>query len=168
MAKIVPGCLDHAMATFNQMLSEGIEPDTTTRNTLIDCHCKAGWHDRAEQLFEEMKEKGVFTAFENTLRVIGGDGLKPNLLALNSLINAFRDDRRDAEAFTVLQYLKANCVKPDVVTYTMLMKALIRVDKFHKVPSVFEEMILSGCTPDRKARAMLLSALRYMKQAVKS
>ncbi|PPD92684.1 hypothetical protein GOBAR_DD10370 [Gossypium barbadense] len=31
------------------------------------------------------------------------------------------------------------------------------------VPVVYEEMILSGCTPDRKARAMLRSALRYMK-----
>ncbi|KAK8307334.1 hypothetical protein V6Z11_D03G187200 [Gossypium hirsutum] len=59
-------------------------------------------------------------------------------------------------------------VKPNVVTYTTLMKALIRVDKFHKVPAVYEEMILSGCTPDRKARATLRSALRYMKQAVKS
>ncbi|KAG4149460.1 hypothetical protein ERO13_D05G336850v2 [Gossypium hirsutum] len=70
----------------------------------------------------------------------------------------------------------SNGVKPDVVTYTTLMKALIRVDKFHKircvvwikVPVVYEEMILSGCTPDKKARAMLRSALRYMKQAVKS
>ncbi|KAG4142930.1 hypothetical protein ERO13_D06G157800v2 [Gossypium hirsutum] len=37
-----------------------------------------------------------------------------------------------------------------------------------KVPAVYEEMILSGCTLDRKARAMLQSALRYMKHVVKS
>ncbi|BBG94743.1 hypothetical protein Prudu_003101 [Prunus dulcis] len=48
-------------------------------------------------------------------------------------------------------------LKPDVVTYTTLMKTLIRVDKFYKVPAVYEEMILSRCTPDRKARAMLRS-----------
>lgn len=36
------------------------------------------------------------------------DGLRPNLLALNSLINAFGEDRRDAEAFAVLQYMKEN------------------------------------------------------------
>lgn len=36
-----------------------------------------------------------------------------------------------------------------------------------QVPSVFEEMILSGITPDRKARAMLRSALKYMKQALR-
>lgn len=33
-----------------------------------------------------------------------------------------------------------------------------------QVPAVYEEMISSGCAPDRKARAMLRSALRYMKQ----
>lgn len=37
-----------------------------------------------------------------------GDGLKPSNLALNSLINAFGEDRRDAEAFAVLQYMKEN------------------------------------------------------------
>ena len=36
------------------------------------------------------------------------DGLKPSTLALNSLINAFGEDRRDAEAFAVLQYMKEN------------------------------------------------------------
>ncbi|MQL95551.1 hypothetical protein Taro_028223 [Colocasia esculenta] len=40
----------------------------------------------------------------------------------------------------------------------------IGTKEIFRVPSVFEEMILSGCTPDRKARAMLRSALRYMKQ----
>ncbi|KAK8512618.1 hypothetical protein V6N12_075189 [Hibiscus sabdariffa] len=188
-------CLDHAMATFDRMLSEGIGPDTVTWNTLIDCHCKAGWHDGAEQLFEEMKEKGVSCPYlghkymlvyilhqreaelcvglseqaMNVLRVTGADGLKPNRLALNSLINAFGEDRRVAEAFAVvLQYMKENGVKPDAVTYTTLMKALIRIDKFHKVPAVYEEMVLSGCTPDRKARAMLRSAPRYTKRKRRS
>ncbi|XWS24590.1 hypothetical protein CRYUN_Cryun28dG0116100 [Craigia yunnanensis] len=113
-------------------------------------------------------EQGLSEQAINALRVMRADGLKPNLLALNSLINAFGEDRRDVEAFAVLQYMKENDVKPDVVTYTTLMKALIRVDKFHKVPAVYEEMFLSGCTPDRKARVMLRSALRYMKQTVKS
>ena len=36
------------------------------------------------------------------------DGLKPSLLALNSLINAFGEDQRDNEAFAVLQYMKEN------------------------------------------------------------
>ena len=39
---------------------------------------------------------------------MGADGLKPSILALNSLINAFGEDRRTAEAFAVLQYMKEN------------------------------------------------------------
>lgn len=45
---------------------------------------------------------------------------------------------------------------------------LIQVVYAFQVPAVYEEMILSGCTPDRKARAMLRSALRYMKQTLKT
>lgn len=44
----------------------------------------------------------------NAFRAMIADGLKPSLLALNSLINAFGEDRRDAEAFAVLQYMKEN------------------------------------------------------------
>lgn len=39
------------------------------------------------------------------------DGLRPSILALNSLINAFGEDRRDAEAFAVLRYMKENVSK---------------------------------------------------------
>lgn len=39
---------------------------------------------------------------------MAAEGLTPSLLALNSLINAFGEDRRDAEAFAVLQYMKDN------------------------------------------------------------
>lgn len=46
----------------------------------------------------------------NAFRVMTSDGLKPSLLALNSLINAFGEDRRDAEAFAVLQYMKENVI----------------------------------------------------------
>lgn len=48
----------------------------------------------------------------NAFRIMKGDGLKPSLLALNSLINAFGEDRRDAEAFAVLKYMKENVSSP--------------------------------------------------------
>ena len=53
-------------------------------------------------------DQGLSEQAINALRVMRADGLKPNLLALNSLINAFGEDRRDAEAFAVLQYMKEN------------------------------------------------------------
>lgn len=52
--------------------------------------------------------QGLSDEAVNAFRLMRVDGLKPSLLALNSLINAFGEDRRDAEAFAVLQYMKEN------------------------------------------------------------
>lgn len=109
--------------------------------------------------------QGLSDQAVNAFRMMAAEGLTPSLLALNSLINAFGEDRRDAEAFAVLQYMKDNVcfllfpspllfwakdlklyviylfvylqgVKPDVITYTTLMKALIRVEKYNKVCNI--------------------------------
>lgn len=55
----------------------------------------------------------------NAFRMMAVEGLTPSLLALNSLINAFGEDRRDAEAFAVLQYMKEN------VCFVFWIKVLI-------------------------------------------
>ncbi|KAK6131453.1 hypothetical protein DH2020_034794 [Rehmannia glutinosa] len=157
-------------------VSAGLKPSSTMYNALINAYaqkdepyfvmakCSIGppCIKNLIPLIQGLSEQAV-----NAFRVMRGDGLKPSLLALNSLINAFGEDRRDSEAFAVLQYMRDNDLKPDVVTYTTLMKALIRVEKYEKVPAVFEEMLLSGCAPDRKARAMLRSALKYMKSTLR-
>lgn len=52
--------------------------------------------------------QGLSDQAVNAFRVMRADGIKPSVLVLNSLINAFGEDRRDAEAFGVLQYMKEN------------------------------------------------------------
>lgn len=44
----------------------------------------------------------------NAFRMMRSDGLKPSNLALNALINAFCEDRRDVEAFAILRSMKEN------------------------------------------------------------
>ncbi|KAH9298269.1 hypothetical protein KI387_029951, partial [Taxus chinensis] len=65
----------------------------------------------------------------NAFVVMEAEGVEPNLLMLNLLINAFAVAGRDLEAFWVFEYMKKRGIKPDVVTYTTLMKALIRARK---------------------------------------
>lgn len=48
------------------------------------------------------------------------DGIKPTVLVLNSLINAFGEDRRDNEAFSVLQYMKENVSSEMFVSFLVL------------------------------------------------
>lgn len=59
--------------------------------------------------------QGLSNQAANTFRIMTSDGLKPSNLALNALINAFGEDRRDVEAFAVLQYMKEN-VSEKIVT----------------------------------------------------
>ncbi|KAH8509703.1 hypothetical protein H0E87_011465 [Populus deltoides] len=177
------GRFNDAIECLDDMKAAGLKPSSTMYNALINAYAQRIIGERRRSLghldyfhcgstssdlgmCKSDHKEGLSEQAVSAFRAMRVDGLKPSLLALNSLINAFGEDRRDAEAFTVLQYMKENDLKPDVVTYTTLMKALIRVEKFDKVPSVYEEMILSGCTPDRKARAMLRSALKYMKQTL--
>lgn len=62
--------------------------------------------------------QGLSEEAVNVFRVMRADGIKPSVLVLNSLINAFGEDQRDNEAFSVLQYMKEN------VSYFKLCKLL--------------------------------------------
>ncbi|KAK9053393.1 hypothetical protein SSX86_030026 [Deinandra increscens subsp. villosa] len=197
---------DEVKGLLGKMQSEGLLPNVVTYTTLIDVYGKSGRYNDAIECLEVMKssglkpsstmynalinayaQRGLSNQAANTFKMMSSDGLKPSHLALNALINAFSEDRRDVEAFAVLEYMKENAsilyffsfsclmfqpflfgLTPDVVTYTTLMKALIRVEKFSEVPRVYEEMVKSGCTPDTKARATLRSALRYMRKTLES
>ncbi|KAI6690653.1 hypothetical protein NL676_027481 [Syzygium grande] len=145
---------EEVKSLLGKMRGEGLLPNVVTYTTLVDIYGQSGRFNDAVDCLDDMKSAG----------------LKPSSTMYNALINAYAqrgmsDQALDAfrlmradgmpEAFAVLKYMKENNLKPDVVTYTTLMKALIRVDKFPKVPEVYEEMIISGCMPDRKARAML-------------
>jgi pentatricopeptide repeat protein len=92
------------------------------------------------------------------------EGIEPNLVMLNLLINAFGTAGRHLEALAVLQHIKDSGMSPDVVTYTTLMKAFMRAKKFEKVSEVYKEMEGAGCTPDRKAREMLNDASIVLEQ----
>lgn len=60
-----------------------------------------------------MSDKAV-----HAFRVMRADGLKPSILVLNSLINAFGEDSRVADAFSVLQFMKETVSSWIIFFYT--------------------------------------------------
>jgi pentatricopeptide repeat protein len=44
----------------------------------------------------------------NVVKAMKADGLETSTVVLNSLMNAFGEDRRVVEAFSVLQFMKEN------------------------------------------------------------
>lgn len=60
-----------------------------------------------------MSDKAV-----HAFRVMRADGLEPSILVLNSLINAFGEDCRVADAFSVLQFMKETVSSWIIFFYT--------------------------------------------------
>lgn len=54
------GSTEAALAVYDELLRQGLEPDRLTFNTLISACVKAGNLDRAIVFFEEMKVVFVF------------------------------------------------------------------------------------------------------------
>lgn len=59
-------------------------------------------------LYGTVSLQGLSDQAINVFRVMRADGIKPSVLVFNSLINAFGEDRRDAEAFAVLDFMREN------------------------------------------------------------
>lgn len=59
-------------------------------------------------LYGTISLQGLSDQAINVFRVMRADGIKPSVLVFNSLINAFGEDRRDAEAFAVLDFMREN------------------------------------------------------------
>ncbi|KAH0455566.1 hypothetical protein IEQ34_015598 [Dendrobium chrysotoxum] len=98
------------------------------------------------------------------LRLMEEEGIEPNLIMLNLLINAFGIAGRYKEAVAIFEQIKETGISPDVITYTTLMKAFIRARKYDQVPIIYKQMEFAGCTPDRKAREILQNALIALEQ----
>ncbi|BAB10889.1 unnamed protein product [Arabidopsis thaliana] len=115
------------------------------------------------------------------LKMMENEGIEPNLIMLNVLINAFGTAGKHMEALSIYHHIKEtmlNClslssegIHPDVVTYSTLMKAFTRAKKYEMVcsfylvtlvPEIFREMEASGCTTDRKAKQLLQNAIMVL------
>lgn len=65
--------------------------------------------------------QGLSEQAMNTFRIMRADGIKPSIVVLNSLINAFGEDRRDTEAFAVLHFMKEN------VSFSLYLSMLLDI-----------------------------------------
>ncbi|KAL4583104.1 hypothetical protein LXL04_007668 [Taraxacum kok-saghyz] len=179
------GDLTNALVLFNEMQTQGLYPDPSIFITIISRLGEQGKWDIIRKNFEHMKHEGhgqsgtmyavlvdiygQYGRFEDAeglceqtvkvLQLMEHEGMEPNLIMLNVLINAFGIAGRHLEALSVYHHIKESGVSPDVVTYTTLMKALLRAKEFKKVPVIYRDMETARCSPDRKARELLQIAM---------
>ncbi|XP_047315619.1 pentatricopeptide repeat-containing protein At3g61520, mitochondrial-like [Impatiens glandulifera] len=136
------GKQEDGLDLLTKMKSERIQPTAATYNCLIDGFCKVGEMDKAFELFETMKI----------------DGVEPNVITLNTLVDGLCKHGR---VHSALEFLGKNSttLKPNAVTYSILIKAFCNVNNIEKALTIYNDMLKAECSPDRVLYFTLISGL---------
>ncbi|KAI3738120.1 hypothetical protein L2E82_28139 [Cichorium intybus] len=116
-----------------------LKPDQQMFHMMIYMYKKAGSNDKARRLFSMMNEKG----------------LQQTSVTYNSLMSYESNYKEVAKIYD--QMHRAG-VRPDVVSYALLISAYGKARREEEALAVFEEMLDAGVRPTQKAYNILLDA----------
>ncbi|XP_072970818.1 pentatricopeptide repeat-containing protein At3g59040 [Typha angustifolia] len=131
-----------AEAVFQSLLNEErgpFKPDQKMFHMMIYMHKKAGNYDQARKLFAQMAERGI----------------PQSTITFNSLMS-FETNYK--EVSNIYDQMQRAGLKPDVVSYTLLISAYGKARREEEALAVFEEMLDAGVRPTRKSYNILLDA----------
>mmetsp|Transcript_77027 Transcript_77027/g.237831 ORF Transcript_77027/g.237831 Transcript_77027/m.237831 type:complete len:1025 (+) Transcript_77027:111-3185(+) len=147
------GCLDKAFELMEAMKkSKHFRPDEITYNTLIDGCAQRNMFDQGMKLLDEMQESGVapsnFTlsvvvklanrgnrparAFELVEQLTRKYYLQLNVHVYNNLVHACTNHGDARKALQVLEKMARQRVRPDVRTYTLLLRGCVEAREFQE------------------------------------
>ncbi|EYU39860.1 hypothetical protein ABFS82_06G165500 [Erythranthe guttata] len=99
-----------------------------TYGALLNCYCKESMTEKAQTLFEKMKELN----------------LELGAMSYNSLMTLHLKNGLPKMVPTFIQEMKANDIMPDTYTYNVWMRALASVNDISGVERVIDEMKRDG------------------------
>ncbi|XP_037457682.1 pentatricopeptide repeat-containing protein At3g18110, chloroplastic-like [Triticum dicoccoides] len=103
-------------------------------NAMMGVYARSGRFDDVRQLLDAMR----------------GQGIEPDLVSFNTLINASAKSGclAPGAAFDLLHEVRQAGLRPDVITYNTLISACSQGSILDDAVAVFKEMIDSECRPD--------------------
>ncbi|CAL9153903.1 pentatricopeptide repeat-containing protein At3g59040-like [Musa acuminata AAA Group] len=131
-----------AESVFESLLNEersSFKPDQKMFHMMIYMYKKAGNYDQARRTFALMDERRI----------------PQSTVTYNSLMS-FETDYK--EVSRIYDKMQRAGVKPDVVSYALLISAYGKARREQEALAVFEEMLDAGVRPTRKAYNILLDA----------
>ncbi|CAL5003545.1 unnamed protein product [Urochloa decumbens] len=129
-------------AIFEDLLNEkraSFKPDQKMFHMMIYMYKKSGDYAQARKLFAQMSERGI----------------PLSTVTFNSLMS-FETDYK--EVSSIYDQMQRAGLKPDVVSYSLLIKAYGKARREEEALAVFEEMLDAGIRPTRKSYNILLDA----------
>lgn len=131
-----------AEEVFNTLLDEEkspLKPDQKLFHMMIYMYKKAGSYDKARKLFSMMAERGI----------------QQSTVTFNSLMS-FETNYK--EVSKIYDQMQRAGLRPDVVSYALLINAYGKARREEEALAVFEEMLDAGVRPTHKAYNILLDA----------
>ncbi|KAL3715225.1 hypothetical protein ACJRO7_007028 [Eucalyptus globulus] len=116
-----------------------LTPDQKMFHMMIYMHKKAGNYEKARQMFSLMAERGV----------------QQSTVTYNSLMS-FESNYK--EVSKIYDQMQRAGLRPDVVSYALLINAYGKARREEEALAVFEEMLSAGVRPTHKAYNILLDA----------
>ncbi|KAM7259842.1 hypothetical protein ACFE04_015583 [Oxalis oulophora] len=164
--------------TLFQELSEkyGIVPDTFSYAILVSSYCELGLPEKGLEVLELMKAKNmqvtghaynmILIALYNkgnideveklwTEMLKNGCGL--SVVSYTARIRNVGDDVGKAKG--LIEEMREFGLKPDILTYNVLMDCFCRNGNSEEVKKVYEGLQANGCTPDAVSFGILINHL---------
>jgi len=160
--------LDRANLILSEMKKDGIDPNAHTYTVMIKAHSKVGDFDGAMQIWQEMKEVGVQPTPHTLLTLmkipmIKGDvegverlmeeaagKVRIEAAHFNCLLEACCRRHDAAAALRVLERMGENRAPANVISYTLVMKAVRRSGgQYADLELVRKQMQAAGVKEDR-------------------
>jgi len=160
--------LDRANLILSEMKKDGIDPNAHTYTVMIKAHSKVDDFDGAMQIWQEMKEVGVQPTAHTLLTLMKIPMIKGDVEGVerlieeaagkvkiegshfNSLLEACCRRHDAAAALRVLERMGKNGAPANVISYTLVMKAMRRSGgQYADLELVRKQMQAAGVKEDR-------------------
>ncbi|CAI9267922.1 unnamed protein product [Lactuca saligna] len=171
------GQCNKAEAIFRRMQSSGPEPSAVTYQIILKIFVEADKFEEAEEIFESIltdevsslkadqqmfhmmiymyKKAGSNDKARRLFSMMNERGLQQTSVTYNSLMSYESNYKEVAKVYD--QMHRAG-VRPDVVSYALLISAYGKARREEEALAVFEEMLDAGVRPTQKAYNILLDA----------
>lgn len=135
--------LDEAMRAFERMPQDGVTPNAVIYTSLIRGFARAGQPLRALKFYREMRERSI----------------DATTVTFNSVLDIIARQLSEPQKLTeVIEDMRVADVAPDVITYSILIKASCNAGKLDNALMLFDQLRDGGLAFDTVAFNTLLLA----------
>ncbi|KAJ0974811.1 hypothetical protein J5N97_016776 [Dioscorea zingiberensis] len=164
------GMLSHAAATFDQLPSRQLPPRTVSSfNALLTACAHVKDTDRLAELFRDVPvsdpsivpnsisynililalcEKGELHAALDTLKLMEENGIMPDLITFNTLLNGFYSSNLFLDGEKVWDKMKEKNIDPNIRSYNAKLRGLVLQGRTMEAVELVGELDNLGLKPD--------------------